>query len=115
MRAPQSSSTLAAGREALRQSYGTVRGAIHRSRGAAHASEIGILQQPASAGGRTFWPVPTGPRETLNLLFRVVAGARPVDEHDRLVADHPGVVAGRQGRDLARAGLELAAVRHDDV
>ena len=81
----------------------------------ATVSEIVILQQPASAGGKAFWPVPVRPLGTPGLPLRVVAGARPVDEHDWLVADDPGVVAGGQGRDLARADLELRAVRHHDV
>src|SRR3990170_1232370 len=78
----------------------------------APAREIVILQQPVSAGGKAFWPVPSG---TPGLPLRVVAGARPVDEHDWLVADDPGVMAGGQGRNLARADLELRAVRHHDV
>ena len=32
----------------------------------------------------------------LRQLSGVVAGAEPVDDHHRLVADHPGVVATRQ-------------------
>src|SRR5919108_518625 len=47
-------------------------------------------------------------------VLRVVAGAVPVDNHRRLVADHPAVVAARQRGDLARAGDELGAVVHAD-
>ena len=45
-------------------------------------------------------------------IFGVVDHAGDIDNHDRLVADHPGVVAGRQQRDIAGAELVLAAVVH---
>lgn len=36
--------------------------------------------------------------------------------HDgRFIADHPGVVAGREERHTSRSAIELAAVIHDDV
>ena len=44
----------------------------------------------------------------------VVAGAEPVDDDHRLVADDPGVVAARQRGDVAGAGDELGAVVHAD-
>src|SRR5216684_5799424 len=47
-------------------------------------------------------------------LSCVVARAEPVDGHHRLVADDPGVMAARQGGDVARAGDELRAVVHPD-
>src|SRR5919201_2546897 len=63
-----------------------------------------------------------GPRSALptagfglrSAVLRVVTGAVPVDNHRRLVADHPRVVAARQRGDLARAGDELGAVVHAD-
>src|ERR1700752_185400 len=42
----------------------------------------------------------------------VVAGAVPVDDDRRLIADNPGVVAARKRRDVARAGDEFRAVVH---
>src|ERR671936_849834 len=47
-------------------------------------------------------------------VLRVVAGAVPVDDHNGLVSDDPGVVAARQRGDLAGAGDELGAVVHAD-
>src|SRR5919197_6679877 len=47
-------------------------------------------------------------------VLRVVAGAVPIDDHDGLVSDDPGVVAARQRGDLAGAGDELGAVVHAD-
>src|SRR6186997_161002 len=44
----------------------------------------------------------------------VAAGAVPVDDDRRLVADHPGVVTAGQGGDVARSGDELRAVVHAD-
>src|SRR5689334_14113746 len=46
----------------------------------------------------------------LIVLLGVVARPEPVDDDDLGVADDPGVVAGGQGRDLARRGVELGAV-----
>src|SRR5436190_1936967 len=46
--------------------------------------------------------------------FRIVARAVPVDDQDRLVADHPGVVAARQRGDVTGAGYQLGAVVHLD-
>src|SRR6266487_2505941 len=45
----------------------------------------------------------------------VVACSPPVDDHDRFVADHPGVVALGKGGDIAGVGVELGAVGHLDV
>jgi len=42
----------------------------------------------------------------------VVARAVPIDEHDRLVADHPRIVTRGQRGDVAGACVELVAVRH---
>ena len=42
--------------------------------------------------------------------LRVVRGAPPVDDDDRLVADDPGVVPGRQRGHLPRHRVELVAV-----
>src|SRR5918912_464732 len=50
----------------------------------------------------------------ISAAFRVVAGAVPVDDHDRLVAEDPGVVAARQRRDVTGAGDKLGAVVHPD-
>src|SRR5919204_4833050 len=47
-------------------------------------------------------------------VLRVVAGAVPVDDHNGLVSDDPGVVTARQRGDLAGAGDELGAVVHAD-
>src|SRR5919198_62538 len=46
--------------------------------------------------------------------LRVVARAVPVDDHDPLVADHPGVVAARQRGDVTWAGDKLGAIVHSD-
>src|SRR4051812_32522343 len=46
--------------------------------------------------------------------LRVVARPVPVDHHDLLVADDPGVVAARQGRDVPGTGDQLGAVVHAD-
>src|SRR5258707_705366 len=48
-------------------------------------------------------------------LLCIVAGAIPVDDHDRLVADDPGIVARGQQGNLARARFKLRAVGHLDV
>ena len=45
----------------------------------------------------------------------VVRGAPPVDDDDRLVADHPGVVPGRQRRHLPGRRVELLAVGRADA
>src|SRR5580700_9012990 len=44
----------------------------------------------------------------------VVAGAVPVDYHDRLVADHPGVMSGRERRNVAGTRVKLRPVCHLD-
>src|SRR3954465_11730829 len=48
------------------------------------------------------------------LLLCVVAGAEPVDDHDRFVADPPCVVTAGQRRDVAGPGDELGPVVHAD-
>src|SRR5580692_1564514 len=45
----------------------------------------------------------------------IVAGAPPVDDDDRLVADHPGVVPWRKRGHLAGARVELGAVGQLDA
>ena len=40
----------------------------------------------------------------------VVAGSEPVDGNNRVVTDHPGVMAARKRRDIARPSHELTAV-----
>src|ERR1051325_11148333 len=47
--------------------------------------------------------------------FCVVEHALEVDDHGRLVADHPGVVARGQQRDVARLAIEFRAVVHADA
>src|ERR1700692_2026420 len=59
-----------------------------------------------------------GPREDsltgAESRLSVVARAVPVDEHDGLVADHPGIVTRGKRGDVAGARVELAPVRHPD-
>src|ERR1700744_5602609 len=45
---------------------------------------------------------------------RVVEHALKIDDDGGLVADHPGVVAARQKRYVARPAVELAAIVHSD-
>jgi hypothetical protein len=52
---------------------------------------------------------------TTLLPLGVIAGAPPVHDHDRLVADHPRVVPDRECGHVTGVGLELCAVGHDDV
>src|SRR5919197_3767175 len=69
-------------------------------------------QSPFLVGGRrSALPPRLGLRSA---VLRVFAGAVPVDDHNGLVADDPGVVAARQRGDLAGAGDELGAVVHAD-
>src|SRR5919108_430523 len=53
-------------------------------------------------------------RRLPSAALRVVARPVPVDDHDRLVAHDPGVVAARERSDVARTGNELGAVVHPD-
>src|SRR4029450_4203436 len=46
--------------------------------------------------------------------LRVVAGAEPVHDDDRVVAEHPRVVTARERRHGARPPHELRAVAHPD-
>src|SRR5919108_1961355 len=65
-------------------------------------------------GRRASERAPTAGFGLRSAVLRVVAGAVPVDDHNGLVSDDPGVVAARQRGDLARAGDELGAVVHAD-
>src|ERR671936_1517050 len=65
-------------------------------------------------GGRASERPPTAGLGLRSAVLRVVTGAVPVDDHNRLVSDDPGVVAARQRGDLAGAGDELGAVVHTD-
>src|SRR5919198_5994813 len=69
-------------------------------------------QSPFLVGGRrSALPPRLGLRSA---VLRVVAGAVPVDDHNGLVSDDPGVVAAWKRGDLAGAGYELGAVVHAD-
>jgi hypothetical protein len=81
-------------------------------------AEVAVDDHPATErvghGARSpgcTWPiVPTDGLSGLTALFCVVAGAPPVDDHDRLVADDPCVVALGQCGHLTGDGVEGGAV-----
>ena len=45
-------------------------------------------------------------------LLGVVAGTEPVDDHGRLVSDHPRIMTFGQGRDISRTRDDFSSVVH---
>lgn len=60
-------------------------------------------------------PLPLAGAAHRDLLPRVVACPTPVDQDNRLVPNHPGIVSLRESRDVTGHRVEFLAVGHLDV